>query len=70
MVVKSILMIIHIVSIKQEGSLSGLLYEFIPSLMVFWGVAFDSYQSCSGLNRILGLALSGRDVIQELFVFI
>ena len=33
MVVKSILMIIHIVSIKQEGSLSGLLYEFIPSLM-------------------------------------
>ena len=49
MVVKSVLMIIHIVSIKQEGSLSGLLYEFIPSLMVFWGVSFDSYHSCSGL---------------------
>mgnify|MGYP000251942141 CR=1 FL=1 len=47
MVVKSILMIIHIVSVKQEGSLPGLLDEFIPSLMVFGGVSCNSYHSRS-----------------------
>ena len=40
-------MIYNTFEMHQEGSLPGLLDEFIPSLMVFGGVSCNSYHSRS-----------------------